>query len=109
MLQLHMNHLDAVNVDIARIDKEVDANVEPFRVACEMLTTIPGVRSLAAEVIVAEIGIDMSRFETEGHLISRAGLCPKNAFIPSSPEFDHLVSASIQRLTPASNLVEGAR
>jgi transposase len=78
MLQLHLDHLDAVNVAIARIDKEVDCNVEPFRVAVEMLTTIPGVSSLAAEVIVSEIGIDMSRFKTEGHLISWAGLCPKN-------------------------------
>jgi transposase len=78
MLQLHLDHLDAVNAAIARIDKEVDANVEPFRAAIEMLTTIPGVSSLAAEVIAAEIGIDMSRFETEGHLISWAGLCPKN-------------------------------
>jgi transposase len=43
-----------------------------------MLTTIPGVSSLAAEVMVSEIGIDMSRFKTEGHLISWAGLCPKN-------------------------------
>jgi transposase len=78
MLQLHLDHLDAVNAAIARIDKEVDANVEPFRVAVEMLTTIPGVSSLAAEVMVSEIGIDMSRFKTDGHLISWAGLCPKN-------------------------------
>jgi transposase len=78
MLQLHLDHLDAVNAAIARIDKEVDGNVEPFRVAIEMLTTIPGISSLAAEVMVSEIGIDMSRFKTEGHLISWAGLCPKN-------------------------------
>jgi transposase len=52
--------------------------VEPFRVAIEMLSTIPGLSSLSAEVIVSEIGIDMSRFPTEGHLISWAGLCPKN-------------------------------
>jgi transposase len=78
MLQLHLDHLDAVNAAIARIDKEVDGNVEPFRIAIEMLTTIPGVSSLAAEVMVSEIGIDMSRFKTEGHLISWAGLCPKN-------------------------------
>jgi transposase len=78
LLQLHLDHLDAVNAAIARIDKEVDGNVEPFRVAIEMLTTIPGVSSLAAEVMVSEIGIDMSRFKTEGHLISWAGLCPKN-------------------------------
>jgi len=78
MLRIHLNHLDALNTTIADIDKEVDGNVEPFRVAIEMLTTIPGVSSLAAEVMVSEIGIDMSRFKTEGHLISWAGLCPKN-------------------------------
>jgi len=78
MLRIHLNHLDALNTTIADIDKEVDANVEPFRAAVEMLTTIPGVSSLAAEVMVSEIGIDMSRFKTEGHLISWAGLCPKN-------------------------------
>jgi transposase len=78
MLRIHLNHLDALNTTIADIDKEVDANVEPFRIAVEMLATIPGVSSLAAEVMVSEIGIDMSRFKTEGHLISWAGLCPKN-------------------------------
>jgi len=78
MLRIHLNHLDALNSTIADIDKEVDGNVEPFRVAIEMLATIPGVSSLAAEVMVSEIGIDMSRFKTEGHLISWAGLCPKN-------------------------------
>jgi transposase len=78
LLQLHLDHLDAVNEAIDRIDKEVDGNIEPFRVAVEMLATIPGVRNIAAEVMVSEIGIDMSRFKTEGHLISWAGLCPKN-------------------------------
>jgi transposase len=43
-----------------------------------MLNGIPGVSSLSAEVIIAEIGVDMSRFETAGHLISWAGLCPRN-------------------------------
>ena len=46
LLQLHLDHLDAVNAAIERIDKEVDGNLEPFRVAVEMLTTIPGVRNL---------------------------------------------------------------
>jgi transposase len=78
MLRLHLNQLDALDAAIACIDQEVDGNVEPFRVAIEMLSTIPGLSRLSAEVIVSEIGIDMSRFETEGHLISWAGLCPKN-------------------------------
>ena len=78
MLRLHLNHLDAVDAAIFSIDKEIDLNVEPFRAAIERLTTIPGIGSLAAEVMVSEIGADMSRFETAGHLISWAGLCPKN-------------------------------
>jgi transposase len=78
MLRLHRDHLDALAAAIARIDKEVEGKVEPFRVAIEMLTTIPGVSSLSAEVIVSEIGIDRSRFCIEGNLISWAGLCPKN-------------------------------
>ena len=78
MLQLHLDHLHAVDAAIARIDQEVSDQLEPFRVAVEMLTTIPGISRLAAEVVVSEIGIDMSRFQTAGHLISWAGLCPKN-------------------------------
>ena len=78
LLRLHLDQLDALNAAIARIDQEVDGNVEPFRVAIEMLATIPGVSNLSAEVIVSEIGIDMSRFHTEGNLISWAGLCSKN-------------------------------
>jgi transposase len=42
------------------------------------LTTIPGINELSACVILAEIGRDMGRFPTAGHLISWAGLCPKN-------------------------------
>lgn len=78
LLRLHLDQLDALDAAIARIDQEVDGNVEPFRVAIEMLATIPGVSNLSAEVIVSEIGIDMTRFPTEGQLISWAGLCSKN-------------------------------
>jgi transposase len=78
LLKLHLDQIDAIDATIAAIDKEVDGNVEPFRVAIEMLSAIPGVGELSAAVIVSEIGIDMSRFETAAHLISWAGLCPKN-------------------------------
>jgi transposase len=78
LLKLHLDQIDALDAALARIDEEVSANVEPFRTAVEMLSTIPGISTLSAEVSVAEIGIDMSHFETAGHLISWAGLCPKN-------------------------------
>src|SRR5205814_3449091 len=51
---------------------------EPFRAKCERLKTIPGFSDVVAQVVVSEIGTDMSRFPTAGHLISWAGLCPRN-------------------------------
>ena len=78
LLQLHLDHVDALDAAIARIDREVDGNVEPFRAAIELLTTIPGVSRLSAEVIVSEIGLDMERFATDAQLIGWAGLCPRN-------------------------------
>jgi transposase len=78
MLKLHLDHLLALDEAIARIDKEVDASVDSFRQAITILSTIPGISQLSAEVILAEIGIDMNRFASAGHLISWAGLCPRN-------------------------------
>ncbi|TAN72113.1 MAG: IS110 family transposase [Magnetospirillum sp.] len=78
MLQLHLQQIDALDAAIARIDQEVDANVEPFRQAVNILSSIPGISELSAQVILAEIGTDMSRFPTDGHLKSWAGLCPRN-------------------------------
>jgi transposase len=50
----------------------------PFHDAVRLLRSIPGVSDLTARVIVSEIGTDMTRFPTAGHLISWAGLCPRN-------------------------------
>jgi transposase len=78
LLRLHLQQIDALDAAIAEIDQEVDADVEPFRAAIALLTTIPGGSALSARIILAEIGRDMSRFPTAGHLISWAGLCPKS-------------------------------
>jgi transposase len=77
-LQLQLQHIEALDAAISAINQEVDTQVEPFRMAVLLLTTIPGVSDLSAHVIRAEIGGDMSRFPTVGHLISWAGLCPQN-------------------------------
>jgi transposase len=78
LLQLHLGQIDALDGAIATIDREVDAGLAPFRIAVELVSTIPGVSTLSAQVIVSEIGTDMSRFPTAGHLLSWAGLCPRN-------------------------------
>ncbi|MFG6433937.1 IS110 family transposase, partial [Roseateles sp. LYH14W] len=51
---------------------------EPFRQAAKLLSTMPGISDVSANVVVAEIGIDMSRFPTPGHLLFWACLCPRN-------------------------------
>ena len=78
LLQLHLQQIDALDVAIGTLDREVDARIEPFRTAVELMLDIPGIGNLSARIIAAEIGTDMSRFATASHLISWAGLCPKN-------------------------------
>jgi transposase len=78
LLKLHLGQIDGLDVAITTIDGEVEANLVPFRTAVELASTAPGVNKLSAEMIVSEIGIDMSRFPTAGHLLSWACLCPRN-------------------------------
>jgi len=78
MLKLHLDHIDALDAAIAAIEKEVGLGLEPFRQAARLLSTMPGLSDVSAHVIVAEIGIDMSRFASAGHLLSWACLCPRN-------------------------------
>lgn len=78
LLRLHLQQIDAIDAAIGTIDREVDEDLGPFRAAVRLLRTIPGVAELGACGILAEIGLDMSRFPTSGHLVSWAGLCPRN-------------------------------
>jgi transposase len=78
LLRLHLRQVDALEAAVAEIDREVEADLGPFRAAVRLLSSIPGVSTLGAEVIVAEIGTDMRRFPTAGHLLSWAGLCPRS-------------------------------
>lgn len=78
MLRLHLEHIDALDQSIAAIEQEVGQGLEPFRAAARLLSTMPGISAISANVIIAEIGIDMSRFATPGHLLSWACLCPRN-------------------------------
>lgn len=61
---------------IGRMEAEVNGGKTPFRDLIGLLTTIPGVSAVAAPAILSEIGADMSRFQTAGHLVAWAGLCP---------------------------------
>ena len=78
LLRLHLGQIDALDAAIAELDREVEASIAPFRTAIEQVTSIPGVKHLSGRAILSEIGIDMSRFATDAHLISWACICPRN-------------------------------
>lgn len=91
MLELRLGQYDACHKAIGQIDQQIDAVItrmdektaqevaaqgRPFRALIELLCTVPGIGPLAATIILAEIGCDMGRFPTAGHLLAWAGLCP---------------------------------
>jgi transposase len=78
LLRQHLRQIDAIDDALSEIDAEVERGLDPLRQAESQRRTTPGVRDLTAQVIVSEIGTDMARFPTAGHLISWAGLCPRN-------------------------------
>jgi transposase len=78
ILKITMAHVTHLEEAIAALDAEVDALMVPFSAARDHLDTITGVGKRAAECIIAEIGVDMTRFPTAGHLASWAGMCPGN-------------------------------
>jgi transposase len=71
-------HLDFLDEQIQLLSDAIGEALGPFAAAVELLCSIPGVQRRTAEVIVAEIGTDMSRFPNAGHLASWAGQCPGN-------------------------------
>jgi transposase len=76
LLEQHLSTVEHLESSVRAFEAQIEAALEPFRADVERLTTIPGISRTAAQVIVAEIGIDMGRFPTAPHVISWAGLCP---------------------------------
>jgi len=70
--------IDSLDETIARFDLEIEAYCAPFEMAVVLLDTIPGVGRETAEVMVAEMGADMTHFPSADHLASWAGLVPGN-------------------------------
>jgi transposase len=71
-------HLDFLDEQIDRLSDAIEERIAPFEGAVELLRSIPGVQRRTAEVLIAEIGADMSIFPTARHLASWAGQCPGN-------------------------------
>ena len=69
-------HIDFLDEAIDRLSAEIEERIRPFAAQRDLLMTIPGVKQRTAEVLIAEIGVDMTAFPTPKHLASWAGLCP---------------------------------
>lgn len=86
LIGMSLDHIDHLEATMVRLDDQIDTLFAtntgeagiPFEQARDHLDTIPGVAKRAAEAIIAEIGVDMARFPTAGHLASWAGMAPGN-------------------------------
>jgi transposase len=76
LLQTMLARVDQASADIADLDRRIEEALAPFAAAADRLDEITGVGRTAAQVIIAEIGVDMSRFPTSGHLVSWARFAP---------------------------------
>jgi len=76
LLQRMLARIDQINTDIAALETRIEAEIAPFADAVARLDEIPGVGPTAARVIIAEVGLDMSRFPTPAHLTSWARFAP---------------------------------
>lgn len=78
ILQELLSQIESLDATIAKFNEQIQEYCRPFEAAVERLDTIPGVGRETAEIIVSEIGTDMSRFPTADHLASWAGVAPGN-------------------------------
>ena len=74
-----IEHIDFLDGSIAALSEEITARLIPFEAAVTLVCSITGIAELSAQAIVAEIGVDMSRFPTAGHLCAWAGVAPATA------------------------------
>lgn len=78
MIQLSLNHIRAIEQQIAALDAAIDEKLKKHEDEYRLLQTIPGVKEHGASSIIAEIGTDMDKFASEDHLSSWAGVSPGN-------------------------------
>ena len=78
LLAHQLRHVDELDALLAEVAAQIEERQRPFETELALLDTIPGIGRTTAQVLLAEIGADMARFPTPGHLASWAGMCPGN-------------------------------
>lgn len=77
LLGMHLNLVETLEASIAQLDQDISKAVDPFRELVERIRRAPGLSDVSVPALLAEIGVDMSRFKTHRHLVSWARLCPR--------------------------------
>ena len=78
LLKTHFEHIDSLSSQIAEFDEVIYRKLEPYKKEFELIQTHPGINKVTCASVIAEIGVDMSRFPDEHHLSSWAAICPGN-------------------------------
>lgn len=77
LIRHHLTTIEQIEATITAFDARIEAALAPFRDTIERLKDAPGLSETAVQIVVAEIGMDMSPFPTAGHLLSWAGMVPR--------------------------------
>jgi transposase len=78
VMRVHLQQADTLLTAVADIERRLGDQLNPFRTQAALLTTLPGVSETAAQTLIAEMGVEMTRFPSANHLVSWAGLCPRS-------------------------------
>jgi transposase len=105
LLKLQLDRLQAVEEDLTRLEKRIQQKLEPYTVQLSLLREIPGVDWTLAAVIIAELGVDMSVFQSVSQLASWAGVCPGNNESAGKRKRSHIPKGNVYLKTA---LVEAA-
>ncbi len=77
LMAMHLNLIETLEASIEQLDRDIEKAVDPFRDIVDWLMEIPGLSQIGVPALLAEIGVDMTKFKTHRHLISWARLCPR--------------------------------
>ena len=110
LLEMQLERLEQLEATIERLDRRIDAKLEPYREQHTRLMQIPGVDRVGAAVIIAELGVDMTVFPSARHCAAWAGVCPgnnerggKRRGHPTRKGNVHLTTALVQAAAAASH------
>ena len=110
LLEMQLERLEQLETTIERLDRRIDAKLEPYREQHTRLMQIPGVDRVGAAVLIAELGVDMSVFPSARHCAAWAGVCPgnhesagKRKGHPTRKGNVHLTTALVQAAVSASH------